>query len=117
MNDRLTFILSIFSLLFLMSCGSNLTAKEAESIKKAGIEKSKKGEHVEAVILLERASRYDVKDAQVYWHLAESYEKVGKMGKALETWQKLLFVLDPKSQEAKEAHERFLRVKNHEKNQ
>jgi tetratricopeptide (TPR) repeat protein len=114
MKRRLIFIFGILGHLFLVSCGSHLTSDEIDGLKKDGIEKSKRGEHLVAIQLLEQVSEYDVKDVQVYWHLAESYEGVGEMKKAVETWQKLMFVVDPKSQEAKEAHERLLKVKNKE---
>jgi tetratricopeptide (TPR) repeat protein len=109
------FIFITLALLFLLGCGSKYSSEEAARIKQTGIEKAKQKEYSQAVVLLKQASSYDVKDVEVYWHLAESYEGLGKYDLALETWQKLLFCADPKSQIANDAHERFLKARDRQK--
>jgi tetratricopeptide (TPR) repeat protein len=109
------FVFITLTFLFLIGCGSKSSSEEAARNKENGIEKAKQREYSQAVILLEQAADDDVKDIQVYWYLAESYEGLGKYDLALETWQKLLFVADPKSQIANDAHERFLKARDRQK--
>lgn len=113
-NSFLSF-LSIFCILSLAGCAAPLSPEEAARTKAEGIEKAKKGEYQEAVILLEKALRFDIKDIEVYRFLAESYEGLGEYSKAIESWEKLLFVADPNSAQAKEAHQRLLKARERQK--
>jgi len=94
-------IITVITMVLVAGCGEKISPEEYERLKKTGIEQAKNGEFSKAVETLEKASSAKPEDADIYPPLAESYENIGSLEKAIETWQKYIFILPRNSQAAR----------------
>lgn len=95
-----------FLLLTMAGC-SRVSEEELERLRRDGLALHNKGDFAPAAALLDKYLRHRLKDYEVYWALADSYEQMQQYDKAVHTWQKFLFVASPTSDEAKTAHQRL----------
>src|SRR5215510_5511621 len=100
------FVCRIFGILVLLlaGCTSESKIEKALRLKRKGIDNFKKGDYRTAVRALHKASALNTEDSEIYWYLASSYESLEKFDQAIESWQKFLYVSNPRSSQSREAH-------------
>ena len=102
MNRKILSIVPIILIVLGAGCAQKISPEEFKRLKEKGIEHAKKEEFIQAVEMLEKASNAKPEDTQIYPYLAESYEHLQQYDKAIETWQKLIYISPRNSPEAEE---------------